>query len=955
MTPTSGEAMAARSHRTGPSAIPSMTPTAFVNKWRGSTRTERSASQEHFIDLCRLVGHPTPGEMDPTGETFTFEKGAAVLGGGRGWADVWKRGHFAWEYKGPRANLDGALRQVKGYRDDLENPPLLVVCDLTTFEVHTSFTNTVSQRYAFTLDDLGANVQTPTSPLPPLRVLEHVFHDPDRLKPTRTPAQVTREAAAEFAKLASSLQTRGHDPEHAARFLMRLLFCLFAEDVGLLPQSLFTRMVQETLYEPAEFREQVSELFAKMAGGGRFGPFRVPHFNGGLFADGEALVLTAADTEILRAACRLDWSSVEPAIFGALFERSLDPAKRSQLGAHYTSREDIELIVEPVLMAPLRRRWEAVQQQARDLVARRDVARDQGGRTRAENALRSLFTRFQDEIVTTRVLDPACGSGNFLYVALKRLLDLEHEVSRFAARCGLPMLQSRVGPEQLYGIEIDAYAHELAQVVVWIGYIQWLKDNGWGWPSPPILKPLDTIQRRDAILEVAEDGTVSEPSWPDAEVIIGNPPFLGDKKMRAELGAAYVETLRKLYAGRVPGGADLVTCWFEKARELIATGNARRVGLLATNSIRSHANRRVLTRIKESGAIFMAWSDRSWIVDGAQVRVAMVGFDDGSETAKSLDGKPVETVSADLRSSGDLTVSRSLIENAHLCLIGDQKGGMFDITPEMAVAMLAAPMNPNSRPNSDVVRPWVNGLDIVRRPRGMWIIDFGINMPESGAALYEMPFAHVLRYVKSERMKNNRAAYRERWWIHHEPRPKLRSLISHLHRYIVTPTVSRHRVFAWVDRPTLPDKQLAVIARDDDYFMGALQSRVHDLWTLQMCSWLGVGNDPRYTPTSTFETFPFPWPPGQEPTGDPRVVAIAEAARELNERRERWLNPEGASPDERKKRTLTSLYNARPTWLQLLHQQLDHAVMDAYGWPHDLADAGILERLLALNLARPSA
>src|SRR5215210_4449782 len=366
--------------------MPSLTVPEFVAKWSGSARTERSASQEHFLDLCRLVGHPTPAEADPKGEFFTFEKGAEKTTGGQGFADAWKKGHFAWEYKGPRANLDAAYQQVLKYREGLENPPLLVVCDLTRFEVHTNFTGTVKQRYIFDLTDLQDNTPTETCPIPPLDVLRRVFIAPERLKPARTAAQVTEEAAREFAKLARSLTERGHDPEQAAHFLMRLLFCLFSEDIGLLPDRLFTRLVQNTRFDPPAFHAQAAALFRVMATGGWYGPDHIEEFDGGLFADDLAIELTSPEIEGLHTAGRLDWSSVEPAIFGTLFERSLDPSKRAQLGAHFTGRDDILLIVEPVLMAPLRRRWEAVRKQAAELIARRDAA---GGRAR-ENRQQEL-------------------------------------------------------------------------------------------------------------------------------------------------------------------------------------------------------------------------------------------------------------------------------------------------------------------------------------------------------------------------------------------------------------------------------------------------------------------------------------------------------------------------------------------------------------------------------------
>ncbi len=923
---------------------------AFVAKWSASRRTERAAAQEHFIDLCRLLVEQTPNEADPTGEEYAFEKGATKSTGGQGWADVWKRDRFAWEYKGKHANLRAAYQQLLQYREDLDNPPLLVVCDLDRFEVHTNFTGTAKRVYAFSLADLAAPVATEGSALPPLDVLRAVFGAPERLRPERTAEYVTEQAAAEFATLAESLRQRGVDPERAAHFLMRLLFCLFAEDIELLPRRLFTRLVARTRRRPAVFRELLRELFAKMRAGGFFGIDEIAYFNGGLFADDQTLELTSADLAVLERAARLDWASVEPAIFGTLFERSLDPDKRSQLGAHYTSREDILLIVEPVLIAPLRRRWAAVREQAEGLIARRDAASG-GARTVRQRELARLLQDFAGEIAAIQVLDPACGSGNFLYVALKRLLDLEKEVSLFAIQhAGLSGLLPQVQPGQLYGIEVNTYAHELASVVVWIGYIQWLHENGFGIPDKPILKPLDNIRRTDAVLAADAEGQPVEPAWPAADYIIGNPPFLGNKRMLSELGDQYVEQLRALYAGRVPGGADLVCYWFERARALIADGQVERAGLLATQAIRGGANRRVLEEIKETGDIFMAWRDRAWVLDGAAVRVSMVGFDGGGEDGYTLDGEAVETINANLTSAADLTQARRLEENRGICFQGPVKVGAFDIDGTLAKRFLESP-NPHGRSNSDVIRPWLNGRDITARPSGKSIIDFG-ELSEADASLYEAPFEYVRENIKPVRSRNRDRQRRENWWRLGRSGAELKRATEPLARFVCTPRVAKHRLFVWVPCRTLPDARLFAFSREDDYFFGVLHSRVHEVWALATSSRHGVGNDPTYNNTTCFETFPLPWPPGQEPADDPRVEAIAAAARELVALRERWLDPEGASERELKRRTLTNLYNARPTWLDLAHRRLDAAVLDAYGWPEDLGGEALLGRLLALNLAR---
>ncbi|MBE7474888.1 MAG: class I SAM-dependent DNA methyltransferase [Anaerolineae bacterium] len=936
-----------------------LTPQEFVAKWKASTLKEKSAAQEHFIDLCRMIGHATPAEADPTGEKFTFEAGAGKQKGGQGWADVWKKGFFAWEYKGKHADLDKAYQQLLQYRETLQNPPLLVVSDLDSIVIHTNFTNTVKRVERLALDDL----LTPAG----MDKLRAVFHNPDFFKVAQTPAQVTQKAAQEFANLAGLLRKYGEDSHQIAHFLIRLLFCLFAEDIGLLPARVFSRLVTQTHKKTDAFTAQLNHLFGAMATGGYFGPDEIPHFDGGLFDDARALPLDSQSMDILVKVADLDWSSIEPSILGTLFERSLDPSKRAQLGAHYTSKEDILLIVEPVLMAPLRRRWAEVQAQAQALAERRDTAKG-GQRTKLHNDLTGLLMGFAAEIAQVRVLDPASGSGNFLYVALKQLLDLWKEVSILAGQLGLTLFTPNIGPSpaQLYGIEVNPYAHELAQATVWIGYIQWLRDNGFGDPGEPILKPLHNIMQMDSVLAYDEQGRPIEPAWPEVDVIIGNPPFLGNKKMRSELGDAYAEDLRQLYDGRVSGGADLVTYWFERARAQIETGKAKRAGLLATQAIRAGAGRQTLERIKASGNIFYAQADRPWILEGAAVRVSMVGFDDGSETNRLLnqskDDPPelalqnaqvVPAINADLTSQVDLTTAKPLLENAHICFQGPVKVGPFEIDSTLAHQMLVA-HNPNGKPNSDVVRPWINASDITQHSRGMFIIDFG-DMPLEDAAQYEKPFEYIKQHVKPLRDENRRKKRKDYWWQHGETVPGLRIALGSLQRFISTPRVAKHRLFVWTPAGTLPDSRVYAFARDDDYFFWVLHSRLHEVWSLATSSRHGDGSEggrPTYNNTTCFETFPFPWPPGQEPKDEPRVEAIAQAARELVQKRDNVLNPPDATEEELKKRTLTNLYNQRPDWLKYAHEKLDRAVFDAYGWPYDLSNEEILARLLALNLER---
>jgi len=981
---------------------------SFIRKWRQSELKERSASQSHFNDLCALLGEQNPTDADQTGDWFCFERGAKKIGGGDGWADVWKRGHFGWEYKGPNKDLTKAYAQLQRYAVALEHPPLLVVSDCRDIIIHTNFTNAVYETHTILLEEIGqpANMQK----------LRWLFSDPERLRPGLSRQAVTGKVASAFADIAGRLREAGHDPHRTAHFVNRLLFCMFAEDIGLLPDRLFTRMLEVCEHAPDRFALMATELFAKMNSGGWFGADEIAWFNGGLFDGGDALPLDAIGVKQTLQAARMDWSSIDPSIFGTMFERGLDPAKRSQLGAHYTDAEKIMLIIEPVILRPLRLEWEETRAAIEPALVRTEQAKSKAARTKAMQKVQSLLGVYLDRLRNVRVLDPACGSGNFLYLALMHLKDLEHRVLLEAEAMGLGMQMPQLGPEVVRGIEINAYAAELARVTVWIGQIQWMIQHGFSANRRPILEPLNTIENRDALIEffTTEDtedtedtegteeshcreeawpeaeprnepqrheGTkekqYKEAEWPEAEFIVGNPPFLGGSKMRGELGDEYTAALRDCYKGRVPGGADLVTYWFEKARAQIADNNACRCGLVTTQAIRMGANQKVLSRVLDDVPIFNAWSDEPWVVDGASVRVSLVGF--GSHHFNAiLDGQEVKLIHANLTAGTgiDLTKAKLLASNAGISFEGTKKYGAFDIPGDLARQWLKLP-NPNSRPNSDVVKPWVNGQAITRRNPDKWIIDFGTNMAESVAALYEAPFSHVDEYVKPYRNKVRRERTRRNWWIHEEARVSLREALRELPRYIATPRVAKHRLFVFLPVCVLPDTRLNVIALPDDSSFGILHSRIHEVWALANASMHGVGNDPTYNAKSCFETFPFPkdFPlrsSASSAVKDFDFGEIAKAANRLDELRNNWLNPPEwvervpevvpGYPDrivarpgheaDLKKRTLTNLYNARPAWLDNIHKQLDAAVAAAYGWDDYTAampDEEILARLFKLN------
>jgi type II restriction/modification system DNA methylase subunit YeeA len=1015
-----------------------MTPEHFIATWKDNPLTERAGAQPHFDDLCELLGVDKPRDPD----NYCFERGAKKAGGGDGWADVWKRGHFGWENKKPGRDLDTALKQLTDYALKLENPPLLVVCDRERIVIHTAFTGYPDEPREIRIDDL-------TDP-DKRQLLKWVFTDPEKLRPEKSTAAITAEAAGQFAQLAAAMRRRGEDSQRVAHFLVQCLFCMFAEDEALLPGGIFTSLLTIAGADAGKAARRIEKLFNAMRDkNGEYGDHDIPWFNGGLFNTVDVPLLIASDLAALhRAAADMDWRAIDPTIFGTLFERGLDPAARAPLGAHYTDTGTIEKLIRPLIAEPLTAEWEAVRA---EMLAKPKKAR-------------AAYQKFLLRLNQFRVLDPACGSGNFLYLALKALRDIEKRAHVEAIELGLqPAMNMETGPHNLLGIEINEFAAELARVTAWIGDIQWCRRNGYPHGIDPILKPLDGIEHRDALLQFSPlekgggeqgepgDSTdanppnppltrgASEADWPAADVIVGNPPFLGDKVMRGELGDDYVATLRKIYEGRVPGGADLVTYWFEKARTQIASGNLKAAGLVATNSIRGGANRKVLDRVVDSTRIFEAWSDEPWVNEGAAVRVSLIGFGNPAPSLRGeaeaiqnkkldrhgaaplamtarLDGQPVEAIHADLTAGHELNLTKAqrLLENAGISFMGVTKSGPFDIPQNIALGLLKTP-SPNGRPATDVIFPSINGADLAKRPSGDWIINFG-TLGEADASLYEAPFEYALKEIKQARQQSKTAKNRAQWWLFERARPEMFAAFGTQPRYIATCLVAKHRFFVWQNRHVVPENVVIVIARSDDTTFGILHSRFHELWSLRLCTYLGVGNDPRYTPTTTFETFPFPegltprdtaYPldkgggeqgePGDSTVANPpqppfikgraadltldkggAAERIAAAAKKLNELREAWLNPPEwvdwvITPEEEqagfpkrpvakpghetdlKKRTLTNLYNARPAWLDLAHKALDQAVAAAYGWTDytpDMPDDEILRRLLALNLQR---
>ena len=951
-----------------------MTPQAFIAKWQNNPLKERASYQMHFLDLCELVGSdkPSPASSDD----FCFERGATRTGAGHGWADVWKRSFFAFEYKTTGKNLDTALKQLMTYALALDNPPLLVVCDSDIIQIHTHFTGTPLQVHTIALADIGQYEN--------IAKLKALFNDPDYFRPKITTHDVTIKAASQLGKIADRLNNAGNTPLQTAHFLIQCVFCMFAEDTKLLPEKLFETVLDKSTLDGKKAQARLAQLFQAMQTGGEFALIDIPWFNGGLFAQIDVPILTTDDVVSLLFAAKMDWRAIEPAILGTLFERGLNPDMRSQLGAHYTDPATIAKIINPVIVEPLMNDWQSVKAQIE--VQMTIWHRGGKGSKKALDTANQLLITFLEAFKTYRVLDPACGSGNFLYLALKALKDCEHLVNLEAEALGLQrqiIIQS--SPVNVMGIEINPYAAELARVTVWIGELQWMLDHGYALRTNPILQTLDHITQQDALIQFNDDGTTHETQWSDCTVIVGNPPFLGDKKMLSELGESYTMALRKQFNGRIAGGADLVTYWFEKARDLIEKGHCHRAGLVSTNSIRGDSNRKVLSRIIETTQIFNTWADEPWVNAGAAVRVSLVCFGH-SERPNQLNGLPVNAIFADLTAQSestdnrvDVASARSLAENMGTAFIGTQKNGAFDIAGDLAREWLKQP-NPNGRPNSDVVRPWANGMDLTRRPSDTWIIDFGTSMSEADASLYELPFNYVLENVKHVRELVRREGHKKYWWRFGETRLGLRKALSGKDRFIVTSMVAKHRFFVWLLAVQIPENLCVAITRSDDTTFGILESRFHKVWALSQCTFLGVGNDPRYTPSTTFDTFPFPQglTPADTTTGVPDTASaktIALAAQKLNELRTNWLNPsewvtwtrtdkeekagfplrpvaKAGFENDLKKRTLTNLYNAMPAWLVNAHIAVDKAVATAYGWTDytpEMPDSELLARLLRLN------
>ncbi|MBZ0271392.1 class I SAM-dependent DNA methyltransferase, partial [bacterium] len=1053
---------------------------AFIAKWSNAAPGERAQKDHFFLDMCAALGVDPPDPRRGAHENYRFEKLVKLERGDgetHGSIDFYKQGCFVIEAKQGSeagdlfvgtarrgtAGWDKAMRKAFGQAREYAHalpeglPPFLMTCDIgNCFEVWTAFTG----NYA----GYGARRTIELADLADPKVREFfvkVFTDPYDLDPARHAQRVTRKVAAKLADLARALEKNGNDPELTAQFLMRCLFTMFAEDVGLLPENLFTRAVEERWIEkPHLFPAQVQQLWRAMNDGASFGyEAKLLRFNGGLFANTNAIAMTADQLRLLLDAAKCDWAAVEPTIFGTLLERALDPYERQKLGAHFTPREYIERLVRPAVIEPLRAEWEIAQAEAQGHLKKEDDAEPTAlDRKKAAGVIRA----FHDRLVHTRVLDPACGSGNFLYVTLDLFKQIESEILRElsdlgVAQAALEIKGRMVNPGQFLGIEINPRAREIADLVLWIGYLQWQKreadrlarETKHAVQIPePVLRDYKNIVCRDAVLDydgapVPRLGPDQKPvsvwdmrtykthpitgkpvpdenarvpvmdyinprpaKWPEADYVVSNPPFIGNWRMRQALGEGYAEAVRRAYPN-VPESADYVMYWWEKAAELVRAGKVRRFGFITTNSLRQSFARRVIARhIEEKPPLSLAFAipDHPWVesADGAAVRIAMTVGEAGRNPGKLLrvtsekeTGGIAREVSftqqsgllnADLTVGVDVTAAILLEANANLANRGVCLFGAGFIVNQIEAVTLGLGRIAGLEAH---IRPYLNGKDLMQKTRNVRVIDiFGLEIEEVREK-FPAVYQWVLERVKPERDTNKRAIRKKNWWIFGEPNPKLRQMLDGLPRYIATTETSKHRVFQFLDAEILPDNMLVCVALDDAWFLGVMSSRTHVTWALAAGGRLGVGNDPRYNKTRCFDPFPFPDPPGD----------IKARIRDLGERLDAHRKRVQAEhPDV----TLTGMYNALERLrefdrekavraasagsvetatrachpersegspaltekerafhekalvgvLKQIHDELDDAVADAYGWPRDLSDEEILERLVALNGAR---
>ncbi|MDA7423817.1 class I SAM-dependent DNA methyltransferase [Thalassococcus lentus] len=1035
----------------------------FINRWKDTGGSEHANYQLFVIELTELLGleRPCPATDDDSNDHYRFERPVTFAHTHKrstGFVDVYRAGHFILETKqgvNHKKNRQGDLTKgtaerkqrrtghgVRGTaawddtmlkaRNQADNyaravakedgwPPFLMVVDVGhVIELYADFSKQGQgynqfpdgNRYRIALDELhDEDIRD---------LLRTIWIDPYSLDPSLKAAEVTRDIAAHLAELGKSFEGQGHDSQTVASFLMRCLFSMFAEDVDLIPRGSFTELLRKLRGHPEHAEPALKGLWETMNTGGFSQVLMqdLKRFNGGLFKEADALPLNELQLDLLIEAAEADWKQVEPAIFGTLLERALDKRQRHKLGAHYTPRAYVQRLVTPTIIEPLREDWRDVQTAVQRLT--------EDGKT--DDALK-LVRDFHAKLCETTVLDPACGSGNFLYVALEMMKRLEGEVTSLMHDLGDTRPLITVDPHQFLGIELNPWAANVAELVLWIGYLQWhFRTYGNAAPSEPVLRDFKNIRQGDAVLEWAdrteridEDGTpvtrwdgvttmrhpvtgeeVPDPDarvqvydyakpkatvWPQADFIVGNPPFIGASRLRDNLGDGYVEALWNAYP-KMPQSADLVMFWWEKAALAARAYNAksgkgtRRFGLITTNSLRQTFNRRVLephlNDPKKPLSLLFAIPDHPWVeaqTGDAAVRIAMTVAGAGNRAGRLLtlateskekseaDGRlvtfdhQVGKVFANLRIGPDVLSAKPLSSNKALAFRGIYMfGAGFSVSEEKAKSLGLG----DEIVVGEQIKPVVNGRDVVSGTQKNFVID--LLGYEEGEVRKRFPklFQHLYDTTRLERAENNNQWRRENWWVLGDPARNMRPAMAALDSFFVTPMTAKHRYFTRLEKPLIADQGCISFAFSDANLMAVMSSRAHVVWALAAGARLGVGNDPRYNNSLIFEPFPFPDLTDDQRT---RLRALGE---ELDAHRKRQ---QAAHP----KLTLTQMYNVleklragdtiegkdREIYdqgligiLKDLHDQIDVAVAKAYGWPADLSDEDILFRLVALNKER---
>jgi hypothetical protein len=1074
-----------------PSPTPESAVAAFIARWSAAQSAERANYALFLSELCDILDVPPPDPAsDATGQNaYVFERAVPLhQRDGKtttGRIDLYRRGAFVLEAKqysesvatsasestlaldlapakkskiarGSEAWDDAMIKargQAENYARNLPatepTPPFLLVVDVGhVFELYADFSQQGKAYLPF--PDARANrIRLAELRDPAIRAkLRAIWLDPLTLDPSKIAAAVTRDVARTLAELAKHFEKK-HDPTLVAAFLSRCLFCMFAEDVDLLPRDSFTHLLESVKGDPAAAVPLLKGLFDEMNRGGYSLALRstLLHFNGGLFAESAVLPLDGTTLGLLIDASKKDWKHVEPAIFGTLLERALNPTERHKLGAHYTPRAYVERLVLPTLVEPLREEWAHVRAAAVTLAGRGDL-----------KAAIKEARAFHHRLCAVRVLDPACGSGNFLYVALEHLKRLEGEVLQlieaFGENMRLDLGGETVDPHQFLGIELNPRAATIAELVLWIGYLQWHHRNRGAteWPEP-VLRAFKNIECRDAVLdydqkdyakdahgatrfvwnrktmkidpvtgrEVRDEKAVvpldvfmnPRPAvWPQADFIVGNPPFLGKGRMRDDLGDGYVETLRETYPD-VPDSADFVMYWWHKAAEETLSSRTQRFGLITTNSIKQTFNRRVVKRaLMEGISLRFAIPDHPWVdtADGAAVRIAMTvgllgnpniqrgvvedsppdpsafpgellhiqredSLNDGSSdvTFTALHGRigsglniGAELEDAVALKSNDLLASTGLILGSRGFVLTRTDADAFKKMEKLAAKLIF---------------PLRNGDDLTSQPRDAFVIDTDgwteENLRQQVPNIYE----RLLSTVKPDRETNREPRLRKLWWLFRRSNEQVRGAIAGLPRYIATVETTKHRIFQFLDAEIKPEHRLVVTGSADAFHLGVLSSHIHVVYALAAGGTLE--DRPVYNKSRCFDPFPFP------DCTEKQKEKIRALAEELDAHRKRAQAQHGlgltdiynvlekvraASADSSGDATPSSRSSAHGdggvaapvlppkekllhdqalvSTLRQLHDDLDAAVAAAYGWPWPLTDAEILERVVALNTAR---